>query len=492
MSLVHAHLRSTPQTPNRQIRVWHGAALRTVLAIGARIASFAATVMILRSFDGRSAGTFFISMTAGSLFAFVATAGVPETLMRVVPAADARSEVGVALGALRSAIRICTTICLGLACIWLAAGVLTRGAESIGAIVILGSALAWQSVSAASLRSRAHLAEAEVVTGLVPFVFVVGLVLLTDAGGSGRQLIWLRASLEVVVGAIAVILASRAYRGWFAASADVRGILTIAGPLWLTTFAWLVAQQLSILLLGMMRGPAAATAYVPLYRLAELSALPIVAMSAYLLPEASRRWASRDVRGSVALYHEATAVMVGFASCVLAMLIVFPDALMMVAFGSAEGMSLSGLRILAVGFLVNAALGPNGVYLEAIGRPKTLVRRSLAALGISVSFGVIAVASWGVLGGAIATTTSYCVLNAMNSLLLHRIAGIRPRVIPSSIVVTVTLAVGAALWSLGARPSSLGGLGAIGMVVGSTALVTSALVTPPVRRRLLSMTGRMR
>jgi O-antigen/teichoic acid export membrane protein len=441
----------------------------------ARASSLIAAILMVRLFGAEAAGEFFLFLAAGALLAVIGPLGVPEAVSRLVPVADMEGDRSGAETAFASTVRLMRIVsvglCLGAAGLWW----LGIGPAWIVPATVFATAVAWQSVAASLLRSRRRVLATEVPAGCVPLVFVGLVAFLAGRGVSVGAVAWSRVLLEVLAASVAFGAARRLFGNEAHPRPDVRRLLSVATPLWITSISWLTLQVVGVLVLGVVGGPTAVGAYVPVFRLAELAALPAAVMAPYLLPTAAALRSRGDDTGSAALYRTSRVVMVTLATPILVVMWILPTHAVVVTFGEAGVATVAAARLLAVGFAINALFGPNGIFLEAVGNLRTLAARSAVTVVVGVTANLLFVSAWGVLGAAAATVVCLTALNVVNSVLLYRTTGLRPSGLAPLAVLTTGMATGAALAYIGLARSGLFGLVATSVVVGLVAVATAGI-----------------
>jgi O-antigen/teichoic acid export membrane protein len=388
------------------------------------------------------------------MIALLLMLGIPEALARTVATSDALGHRVTGDAAVRAGVRIVTLAGLAAIAVGLAAATVVGGNTPWIplAAAALGGAVALQAVSGATLRARGRVWTPEVLHTIVPITFVVGLGLLgvMDRASDATTTAF-RVLIEWTVAISLVVSALRIARG---SAGRVRPLLMLALPLWITSLSWLAILQCDVVILGLLRPARTLALYVPVLRLAELGAVAFSVMGVYVLPSAARLAALADRRGLADLYATTTKITFAAGSPIFVALVLFPGAVAEALFGFSGGNLEHLARILAIGYVVNAVVGLNGVMLEATGRPRTLALRSALVLVAVVGIDLVLIARMGVLGAAWGTSIGLILTNAVNSTLLFKQTGIRP--LPKDVLLTVgvgLLAIGASALVIGSDPS---------------------------------------
>ena len=107
-------------------------------------------------------------------------------------------------------------------------------------------------------------------------------------------------------------------------------------------------------------------------------------------------------------------------------LILFPKIVIGTIFGSEYLPASNSLRILSIGFFVHAILGPNGASLNVIGKSKFIMYSNFIATIGNMTLNMILIPKIGILGAAIATSSSYIISNIIISLKLYKDIKLQP------------------------------------------------------------------
>lgn len=107
-------------------------------------------------------------------------------------------------------------------------------------------------------------------------------------------------------------------------------------------------------------------------------------------------------------------------------LFLFPESVLGFIFGGEYIKASPVLRILSIGFLGHVITGPNGLGLNAIGRPKLAFYGSCFGSIANIVLNWILIPLFGILGAAISSTLSYNMRNGFVSYTLYKHSNIHP------------------------------------------------------------------
>jgi O-antigen/teichoic acid export membrane protein len=150
------------------------------------------------------------------------------------------------------------------------------------------------------------------------------------------------------------------------------------------------------------------------------------AVSTIYMPVASDLVARRNLEEMAQLYRSVTKWM--YISTFPAFLIIFlyPSQVLGALFGGAYPEAARALQLLSLGVLAGTLMGPNGMTLLALGRPRVIMVSGGAATAANIALNALLIPHWGMSGAALASCLSLLVLNLLNSAYLYRAFHIQP------------------------------------------------------------------
>jgi O-antigen/teichoic acid export membrane protein len=196
-------------------------------------------------------------------------------------------------------------------------------------------------------------------------------------------------------------------------TAPVREVLRFSLPLLSNDGVWLLVNTLPLVVLTAVRGLEEVAAFQVIRPAASLNT--IVASSFYLLylPVASRVAARHDPAASGELFWR-TAIWVTVMSFpIFAATFALGRPIAGLLFGERYEPSGTYLSILAVGYVINAAFGFNGITLAANGHTRTvaIVNAVAAVAGVGMALALIPI--WGALGAATSASLTLIIQSAL-------------------------------------------------------------------------------
>lgn len=198
-------------------------------------------------------------------------------------------------------------------------------------------------------------------------------------------------------------------------------------PLALIPALNLAGQQLDILIVGHFMGGAETGIYAIVRRLSTLAMLPLLIAGGVTAATISKLFARDDLVSIRRIYVFATKwVYLASAAIVVVLLVEAEDLLAL--FGSSFPMGASALRIVAVGQLLNAAVGPSGSSLLMVGHHRLLLLNSMVSAVTGLTLVLTLVPRLGLVGAGLAVACTLALVNALSAFQL----ALKLRVIPGA------------------------------------------------------------
>ncbi len=180
------------------------------------------------------------------------------------------------------------------------------------------------------------------------------------------------------------------------------------------------------LMIGYYKGSEAVGLYTAASPLAAL--LPIFLNSAAFLymPLASQLYAQKKLKEMGRVYRILTKWTFLLTLPIFVVLFLFPKASIAFFFGDRYVSAAVTLQVLVLGFMFHTCLGLNGLSLTVTGDTKSNFIANLFAALFNIVLNLFLIPAYGIVGSAIATTTSYFIANILRSLRLYQRARIHP------------------------------------------------------------------
>jgi len=188
-------------------------------------------------------------------------------------------------------------------------------------------------------------------------------------------------------------------------------LLLFSLPLLGITVLSILTLYADTILLGFFKSPAEVGLYNAAYPLANFITVPYTAFLLIYTPVASKLF-SRNKLDEMRRNHIISAKWITSITIPLfLLLLLYPDILIGSLFGGAYISSAPILRILAIGFMINIALGPNVGDMLALGKASIIIWAVLVSTVLNISLSVILIPPLAITGAAISSATSMIVSN---------------------------------------------------------------------------------
>lgn len=205
-------------------------------------------------------------------------------------------------------------------------------------------------------------------------------------------------------------------------------LLKFSIPLLASTIMSMALMWADTLMIGRYGTPVAVGTYNVSVSLVKLLLFPLSAVGYVFLPIAGEIYARNKKEDLKRVYQVLTKWVFAATLPIFFILFFFPEMTIKLLFGGRFVDASLSLRILAVGFMVNAFLGTNGMLLTVLGLTKTIMNISVggAIINVALNYILIKRLGMGITGAAIATMTSYIIINFLYSVSLLRNSGLHP------------------------------------------------------------------
>jgi len=203
-------------------------------------------------------------------------------------------------------------------------------------------------------------------------------------------------------------------------------LLKFSVPLLIAIILGMLMAWTDILMLGYFRESWEVGLYSASHSLAGL--IPIfLSSAAYMyIPVASKIYSEGLMEELRRTYQIITKWVFSITIPFFVILILCPEFVLSLFFGSSYIAASDALRILALGFMFHVTLGLNGASLIVLGGGKLLMYMTTIGAISNIILNAMLIPKFGIVGASIATAISYILANTMASIKLFQISGIQP------------------------------------------------------------------
>jgi len=267
----------------------------------------------------------------------------------------------------------------------------------------------------------------DVIPNITRVSMIIVIVLL---GLSFTWIVWAYSISTIISGVAAIIylfkklnLTSKINRGIFE---YIFILLTISIPLLLQRTLGLIMAWTDVIMIGYFMRPIEIGLYSSAQPVAYLMSTALVSAGFLYLPVISKLYAENKLTEIKKVYAIITKWLTSAVMPIFLLLLLFPRTVLWVLYGSKYLAAYEVLRILAIGFFLHVAFGPNGVTLLALGDVKEITLATLAAAIINILLNLMLIPPMSIEGAAIASAVSYIFANIFISAKLYKSYKIHP------------------------------------------------------------------
>lgn len=403
----------------------------------ALVVDFAAHVLAVRYLTKGDYGAYTYALAVATLLSATLLLGLPETIARYAPIFLERKQVGRLVGAFAVAAGLVTgggLLCVAAVLLLqdpIAEGMNSALAAELLAILIIvvpteGLNLTFQSLFAALGRVRSIFVR--------QYVLVPGLRL-------AAALVLVVGEKDVEVLAAGYVFASLAGLAWYSSLAapalrvqlrerfrevefPAREVLSFALPVFLTNIFWIVLLAFSTIALGLLSSTREVAEFQAVLPPARLNYLAMAIFGILYIPTVARLYARNDMDELRHTYLTTTYWLIVLTVPVLALTTVFSPVFVPTFFGSEYKSSVGTLALLAAGYYVHTAAGPNSATLKVFRKLRYTVVIDLTALAAGIVLNLILIPIAGAFGAGLAFLLAITARNVPYQWALKRVTGI--------------------------------------------------------------------
>lgn len=413
------------------------------------LATLGANILAARLLGPAEFGIYLLVTTLMALGGLIGMTGLNEAGLRFVSESLALDRHGLARAYLR---RVLATVAIAslLAAVVMATGMILFQAKTGRfhdplLLILLTSfgivALAWQQISAESLRSYGDLRRASFFSGGQTGGPVSNLLLLAGLVVAGLTIDKLNVSWAVALTVISIGLTcplallsvwrtSQASHSHSNDGSPVlsneqrRELLAVGSVLLVNQILAFGSQQLDIWLGGALLDPESLGLYGAAKRSLLLAAMPVQMAMMTVLATIPRLHAQKRTRDLERVLRSAATYAAIPAGIALVLLGLFPDTILRLVFGGSYTGAASTVMVLVVGHLVLVLSGNPSHVLTMTGRHRTVLVVNLATAILLVVVGVIGAKLFGAPGLAVGSAASLAFQNGLLWWLARRHLGL--------------------------------------------------------------------
>lgn len=208
-------------------------------------------------------------------------------------------------------------------------------------------------------------------------------------------------------------------------SCDRRDVMLYSLPLLGISIISYLMQRTDILMIGYFLSPDKIGIYNIAFKMSLVVALSLLALDSIFAPIISELYTKGDHKKLSLAYKSFTRIII-YVSAFTFSAILFLSKPILSVIGKDFLPGVYPLIILSVGQLINVSVGPAGSILTMTKYPRINLYNSIGLLSINIVLNLILIPRYGMLGAAIATSTSIILINLLRILEVYALFKIHP------------------------------------------------------------------
>lgn len=416
-----------------------GTALVLASIASSQLLWFLIKILVVRNTTKVEFGIYSLVLTIFGVISAVIMLGIPNGLSRFISVYSAENKQDEAGYIARAGMQM--LLPLGFACfagLYFSAGFIARRVfytpELVVPLKIISLLLPFSvinNVAGSVLRGFGIIRQRVFSDVLTPVLYLILLLSAIFLGMRLKGILYAFVSAGVVIAILLLVYGVRKLGPMpFLLKGGRRHmeLLKFSVPLLASSIMSLALMWADTLMIGRYGTPVEVGTYSVSVSLVKLLLFPLAALGYVFLPIAGEIYAKKKTGELARAYQVLTKWIFAATLPIFFILVFFPEMTITLLFGSRFVNASLSLRILAVGFMLNAFLGTNAILLTVIGLTRTIMNISIigATLNVLLNYVLIKRLGMGITGAALATMISYTIINLLYSLSLLRYNGMHP------------------------------------------------------------------
>ncbi|NQE45988.1 hypothetical protein C5S31_08200 [ANME-1 cluster archaeon GoMg2] len=384
-------------------------------------------------------GLITLGVAGMSIAATLASIGLPSGIRRYVPYYKGKGDEGKIKGTILAALKISLPLSIFLAILtfigadWISVHVFHEAKLTpilrIFAIAIPFSVLAEIFISSTigfqDLRYKVYVND--LFQNTFKLVAIVSLLLL-GFGVLGAAWGWVLAIIGMPFLALYFLEKKLfpVFRSKIKSISVEKELFSFSWPLIFVSAAGLVMGWTDTLMLGYFSTASDVGIYNVALPTAMLLMNIVVAFAMIFLPVASELYARNRIEDLRTAYSAVTKWVFSLTLPIFLLMVLFSESIIRIIFGSEYISGALVLSILAAGFFIDSSTGPVSSIIGAYGRTKISMGCSFIGAGANFTLNFLLIPTYGIEGAAIATASSYVLINIALLIAAYRIGRMQP------------------------------------------------------------------
>lgn len=392
---------------------------------------FLFSIMLARLLGSAGTGVYFLALTIVSIGATISRLGLDNAVLRFAAVAHDQGNRPILASLYRKSMGLVVGAGVVVALLfWLVTPHLPLGGVRSGELQAVLPVMLLALVPTTLILLQGEFFKATGAPGtatffqavVLPMFMVMGIAVIFWQGGAMALDI---AFLYVIAATASVLLAGATWshrkpglwreQGCF----DTRLLLRTSLPLLWVASMNLVMGWTDILVLGVWTDAATVGVYGVATRIAALTAFILVAVNSVTAPRFAALHAQGNHKALERLAQRSAGWMLLAASPIILFLLLFPEWILQF-FGADFVGGAALLRVLALGQLVNVAMGSVGYLLMMTGHERLMRNNIMLSALLNFVGNLILVPIYGGMGAAVSTAVSLAVMNLLSFVLVNK------------------------------------------------------------------------
>ncbi len=429
----------TSEAPRWMRKVIKESSISLVGSVVGTVLNYALLVSVTRYLDPAEFGTFAVAQSVIAIAMVFALCGTPRALDRFIPQYSAHEEQGkiraLILNVLRLASLLGVVVVIAILALSRTLALSTFGNPQLLPVlrlmVISVPALAWIEIVSMSFAGFKELRYRVYTHQLSLPILKIVLALAVLSLGYGL-LGWIWAYLAALFLTSALAWWFFRYRIWSTvgrvptAAIDLKGVVSYCWPLSVNNLVVMLSGHVGVLLLGAFRPESEVGVYRVYVYLVLLLVLVRTSFVQIYKPVAAGLVSTGDRAGVTELHKRVSKWMLVTGSFFGMVILLMGDDLLGILVPESYRIAVSALLLLAGARTAVAALGPQGMTLEAFGNTRFSMLNALLMLVVNVVLGRMLIPSHGVFGAAAALASAVTVVACAELLEVYALHRLHP------------------------------------------------------------------
>ena len=196
-------------------------------------------------------------------------------------------------------------------------------------------------------------------------------------------------------------------------------IINRSGPMAISAVTYLLMQSVDVILLSRFSSFKMVAFYSVAIKLTTIISLVLASVNTVYAPTFSELFNSKKIEGLRATIKRSTRLIFILTSPAILIVFIFSEFILNL-FGPEYVVAKNALFVLLIGQTINAFCGSVGVYMNMTNKQNILQRILLIAFGLNLGLNLLLIPKYGILGAAIATTTSTVFWNVLTTIYIYK------------------------------------------------------------------------